>query len=370
MAVRQIDLLQGTLDLLVLKCLGAGPNHGYGIATRIHQLSDDVLRVEEGLALPGALPDGRAGADRVGMADHREQPQGQVLPADAQGTQRRAGRARRLAAAVRAPSRACCAPSSREPDMPLRPPRSAAAPDRALHLGRPRPRHGSGDGVSRRVAHPRVHAIRHEPGGGRARRPRAVRQTCSGSRNSGHDVRTARARRGPRRATSGTWRAACGESPGFAIAVVLTLALGIGGNTAIFSVVDQLLLRPLPYPDGERLVTVYERFPHRASRSARAQRRLAGQLARLAAREPHARGARRVADDHLDADRRRRADAAERAARVRRSSSRCSACSRCSAERCPRTTIARTRRASPSSATSCGSGASAATRRRSAASSS
>src|SRR3977135_2354743 len=43
-----------------------------------------------------------------------------------------------------------------------------------------------------------------------------------------------------------------------AVAVVLTLMLGIGGNTAIFSVVDQLLLRPLPYPDGERLLTIYE----------------------------------------------------------------------------------------------------------------
>ena len=48
------------------------------------------------------------------------------------------------------------------------------------------------------------------------------------------------------------------RTPGFTIAVVLTLALAIGANTAIFSVVDQLLLRPLPYPDGEKLVMVYE----------------------------------------------------------------------------------------------------------------
>jgi predicted permease len=48
------------------------------------------------------------------------------------------------------------------------------------------------------------------------------------------------------------------RSFGFTIAVVLTLALCIGANTAIFSVVDQLLLRPLPYPEGENLVMVYE----------------------------------------------------------------------------------------------------------------
>jgi putative ABC transport system permease protein len=54
------------------------------------------------------------------------------------------------------------------------------------------------------------------------------------------------------------------KSPGFTLAVVLTLALGIGGNTAIFSVVDQLLLRPLPYPNGEELVMVYEARPRSA----------------------------------------------------------------------------------------------------------
>jgi len=52
MAVRQFDLLQGTLDLLVLKCLSTGPNHGYAITQRIHQLSEDALRIEEGSLYP------------------------------------------------------------------------------------------------------------------------------------------------------------------------------------------------------------------------------------------------------------------------------------------------------------------------------
>ena len=52
MAVRKIDLLQGTLDLLVLKALNTGADHGYGIAIRIRQLSDDVLRIEEGSLYP------------------------------------------------------------------------------------------------------------------------------------------------------------------------------------------------------------------------------------------------------------------------------------------------------------------------------
>ena len=46
------DVLQGTLDLLVLKTLSHGPMHGYGIAVHIEQISDDALRVEEGSLYP------------------------------------------------------------------------------------------------------------------------------------------------------------------------------------------------------------------------------------------------------------------------------------------------------------------------------
>ena len=52
MATTKAELLQGTLDLLILKTLNAGPMHGYSIAQRIQQLSDEVLVVEEGSLYP------------------------------------------------------------------------------------------------------------------------------------------------------------------------------------------------------------------------------------------------------------------------------------------------------------------------------
>jgi transcriptional regulator len=52
MARAKDNLLQGTLDMLVLKALSLGPMHGYGVGQRITQLADNVLKIEEGSLYP------------------------------------------------------------------------------------------------------------------------------------------------------------------------------------------------------------------------------------------------------------------------------------------------------------------------------
>lgn len=57
-----------------------------------------------------------------------------------------------------------------------------------------------------------------------------------------------------------------GRAPAFAVAAIVTLALGIGANTAVFSLVEGLLLRPLPYPDADRLVQLWQTEPDNPTR--------------------------------------------------------------------------------------------------------
>ena len=52
MAKEKSDLLQGTLDMLILKALQLEPMHGFGISVRIRQISDEVLQVEQGSLYP------------------------------------------------------------------------------------------------------------------------------------------------------------------------------------------------------------------------------------------------------------------------------------------------------------------------------
>ena len=79
-AAAKTDVLQGTLDLMVLQALASmGPLHGYGIARRIEQISDDLLKLNEGTVYASLMRLQHAALDLGDLGRVREQPQGEVL---------------------------------------------------------------------------------------------------------------------------------------------------------------------------------------------------------------------------------------------------------------------------------------------------
>ena len=94
------------------------------------------------------------------------------------------------------------------------------------------------------------------------------------------------------------------RAPSFALAVIAVLALGIGANTAIFSIVNTVLLRPLPFDEPERLMRIFHVPPQATFPGMPTFSVSAGELLRLAARRALVRRRWRSTASVLHADRR------------------------------------------------------------------
>jgi hypothetical protein len=155
------------------------------------------------------------------------------------------------------------------------------------------------------------------------------------------------------------------RAPGFSIAAVLTVALGIGATTAMFSVVYGVLLHPLPYGDPDRLVNIWSTAPSRGlPRAYVGMANVNDWKARNHSFEDIA-AARPIANFNLVGQTPSRSGSSGRG--FHRICCRCCACRRCSAGTSPRTKTGSDTSTWRCSATDCGAAASAPIERSSAA---
>jgi hypothetical protein len=256
-APARTDLLQGTLDVLILKTLALAPLHGWGISQRIQQLSRDVLQVNQGSLYP-ALYRSRRRLDPLGVGQLREQSPRPLLRADAG----RPPAARRGDAELGALRRRGLAGARGERVMSrLRAAWAALFRRRALErqMDEEMRFHLEMEiqklerrGLDRETARSRPCAASAE-----SRNTRKSAATPGGSRPSRPCGRTsASPLRGLKR------------NPGYAAAALATLALGIGANVAVFSIVHGVFLQSLPYGGGERLVRLKRTSRRRTSRTS------------------------------------------------------------------------------------------------------
>ncbi len=237
------DLLQGTLDMLILKVAALEPIHGYAIVQRLQQISKDALQIRQGSLYP---------------ALYRLENRG-WLKAEWKTTE--AGREAKF-----------YSPHARRPPPARIRNRRLEAPLRR-HLARtgdtrmkfPFGRRNWERSMDTELRFHLDQQIRDymDRGLSRAEAERRARQEFGTLELAKDECRDQR---------SSEWldhilrdlRHACRslrKSPGFAAAVVATLALGIGANTAIFSLIYSVLLKPLPYPAADRIFSVETLLP-------------------------------------------------------------------------------------------------------------
>ena len=258
----KLDIPQGTLELMILTILAREPMHGYGISQRLAVAQPRQLPGQSGIAVPVAVPPGAGWQAEGGMAAQREQSKREVLQAHAVRT-----KAARTAQAALGPDR-------------VRHHERAGGRMTLLHrlasvlrwlFNRNAAEQGLDDELQAFIEH-----VRRRESARRAvaRRGAPPGDSRAGRRRTGQGT-------GPHRIVTAAWLDEVGRdvryafrmfvrNPGFTAVVVLTLALGIGANTAIFSLIDALMLRWLPVRNPQELVQVTLQPPDARDRAVRA----------------------------------------------------------------------------------------------------
>ena len=255
-----IDFLKGTLDLMILKTLSWGPSHGYGIARWIEDCTDDTLSVEEGSLYP---------------ALHRLEERGLIVAEWGTTDLNRRAKFYRLSAAGKKQLRASQQYWSRFAGCRRQSPRQRTAPRMTPSWRRYLRFWGArvGEDVDDELAFHVEMRVRDYIARGMSERE--ARDTAR--RRFGNHIHirdncvTIGHRRQRRMQRAQTLDAlvqdlryglrVLGRQKGWTAVALLTMALGIGASTAVFSAVNSLVLNPLPYRDGSRVAMVWRIEP-------------------------------------------------------------------------------------------------------------
>src|ERR1700683_3855019 len=243
------DLLQGTLDMLILKIVALGPVHGYGISLRIRQISKEVLQVQQGSLHPPLHRLEKRAWLKAEWGESDNGRQAKFYSLSAKGRKQFAAEEsnwNRLATA-----RAALLETPREASLMTwwkslfrKPDDAQLDSELRFHiegLVEEKIAAGLGPKEARRQALLEF--------GGKEQWKEELRDV--------HRVAVIESTLSNLKYAFRCMR----KSPSFAGAIILTLALGIGANSAIFSALDAILLRPLPFPNGDQLMSLIQYNP-------------------------------------------------------------------------------------------------------------